>query len=412
MLTGREEYTVAPADEIPSTANASEQDTAISAAVAVPTSSVGRHRKPVLLHMPVGVKSASLLVLAVLASIFALRRAAEVCIPLMLSLLLTYAIAPLIAWLERFKISRWVSSGVVLVGLVATITWTGYSLSSSAADLLDSLPVAAQKLREALYSKSAHNTSAIDSVQQAAAQLEQVTSEGLGKTGTQRGVMRVAVERPRFNVRDYLWSGTVGLLGLAGQLVLVAFLTYFALGSGNTFRRKLVKISGASLQKKKITVQVLDDIRSNIERYLLVQIFVSAVVGVATGLTFWALGMENSAVWGVFAAVTNLIPFTGALAMMAASSLLAFMQFNTLQMALLVGGASVLIHTLVAYLLLPWLTTRANRISPVVSFVALIFWGWMWGIWGLLLGVPLMMVVKSVCDKVEDLQGVGELLGD
>lgn len=224
--------------------------------------------------------------------------------------------------------------------------------------------------------------------------------------------MRVSVERPRFNVRDYLWSGTVGLLGLAGQLVLVAFLTYFALGSGNTFRRKLVKISGASLQKKKITVQVLEDIRTNIERYLLVQIFVSAIVGIATGLTFWGLGMDNAAVWGVFAAVTNLIPFTGAVAMMAASSLLAFMQFNTLQMALLVGGASLLIHTLVAYLLLPWLTTRANRMGPVVSFVALIFWGWMWGIWGLLLGVPIMMVVKSVCDKVEDLQGVGELLGD
>lgn len=393
-------------DPVPPVAAAMESVVAQLAAGAV------RKREPVLLHMPVGIKSASLLVLAVLACIFALRWAAEVCIPLMLSLLLTYALAPLIAWLERRRVSRWISSGVVLIGLVTAMTWTGYALSSSAADLLDSLPVAAQKLREALSTKSPHNTSAIESVQQAAAQLEQVTTESAAKSGAQRGVMRVAVERPRFNIRDYLWSGTVGLLGLAGQLILVAFLTYFALGSGTTFRRKLVKISGASLQKKKITVQVLDDIRGNIERYLLVQIFVSAVVGVATGLAFWALGMENAAVWGVIAAVTNLIPFTGAVAMVGASSLLAFMQFNTLQMALLVGGASLLIHTLVAYLLLPWLTTRANRISPVVSFVALIFWGWMWGIWGLLLGVPLMMVVKSICDKVEDLQGVGELLGD
>lgn len=393
-------------DPVPPVAAAMESVVAQLAAGAV------RKREPVLLHMPVGIKSASLLVLAVLACIFALRWAAEVCIPLMLSLLLTYALAPLIAWLERRRVSRWIGSGVVLIGLVTAMTWTGYALSSSAADLLDSLPVAAQKLREALSTKSPHNTSAIESVQQAAAQLEQVTTESAAKSGAQRGVMRVAVERPRFNIRDYLWSGTVGLLGLAGQLILVAFLTYFALGSGTTFRRKLVKISGASLQKKKITVQVLDDIRGNIERYLLVQIFVSAVVGVATGLAFWALGMENAAVWGVIAAVTNLIPFTGAVAMVGASSLLAFMQFNTLQMALLVGGASLLIHTLVAYLLLPWLTTRANRISPVVSFVALIFWGWMWGIWGLLLGVPLMMVVKSICDKVEDLQGVGELLGD
>ncbi len=376
---------------------------------AVPT--IMRRRDPVLLHMPVSVKSASLLVLAVLATIFALRWAAEVCIPLMMSLLLTYALAPLIAWAERWKISRWVSSAVVLIGLVSAMTWTAYSLSASASDLLDSLPVAAQKLREAVSTKKPNNTSALESVQQAAAQLEQVTGEN-AKSGAPRGVMRVAVERPRFNIRDYLWSGTVGLLGLAGQLILVAFLTYFALGSGNTFRRKLVKISGVSLQKKKITVHVLEDIRTNIERYLLVQIFVSALVGVATGLAFWALGMDNAAVWGVFAAVTNLIPFTGAVAMMVTSSLLAFMQFNSLQMALLVGGSSVVIHTLVAYLLLPWLTTRTSRIGPVVSFVALIFWGWMWGVWGLLLGVPIMMVVKSVCDKVEDLQGVGELLGD
>jgi predicted PurR-regulated permease PerM len=224
--------------------------------------------------------------------------------------------------------------------------------------------------------------------------------------------MRVAVERPHFNVRDYLWSGTVGLLGFAGQLMLVAFLTYFALGSGNTFRRKLVKISGASLQKKKITVHVLDDIRTNIERYLLVQIFTSTVVGLATGLAFWAMGVDNAAVWGVFAAVTNLIPYSGSVVMMGASSLLAFMQFNSIQMALLVGGASLLIHTLVGNLLQPWLTQRTSRMSPVVALVALIFWGWMWGIWGLLLGVPIMMVVKSVCDKVEDLQAIGELLGD
>ena len=371
-----------------------------------------RKRDPFLLHMPVSVRSASLLLIAVLASVFALRWAAAVCIPLMLSLLLTYALAPMIGWLERHNISRWISSAVVLLSLLGGMAWTAYSLSASAAELLDSLPVAAQKLRQAVYSKAGTNTSALESVQQAAAQLEQVAQETPVKNTNARGVMRVSVERPRFNIRDYLWSGTVGLLELAGQLVLVAFLTYFALGSGTTFRRKLVKISGASLQKKKITVHVLDDIRSNIERYLLVQIFVSAVVGLATGLTFWALGMNNAAVWGVFAAVTNLIPYSGAVAIMAASSLLAFMQFNSLQMAAAVGGASLVIHTLVGNLLLPWLTTRTNRISPVVAFVAVIFWGWMWGIWGLLLGVPIVMVVKSVCDKVEDLQGIGELLGD
>jgi predicted PurR-regulated permease PerM len=97
---------------------------------------------------------------------------------------------------------------------------------------------------------------------------------------------------------------------------------------------------------------------------------------------------------------------------MAAAGLVTFLQFNSVQMALLVGGVSLLIHTLVGNLLVPWLTSRTSRMNPVAVFVGVIFWGWLWGIWGLLLGIPIMMVVTAVCDRVEDLQPIGELLGD
>ena len=366
----------------------------------------------VMLHMPVDVRSASMVVLAVLASIFALRWAAAVFIPLMLSLVLTYALSPLVDRLERWKVPRWIGAAIILLGLGGGFGWTGYSLSGSAAELVDSLPVAAQKLRMSLRGKSSTDTSAIDTVQQAAAQLEQAAQDSATRATTRRGVTRVIIERPPFNVRDYLWSGTVGLVGAAGQLTLVAFLTYFALGSGDTFRRKLVKITGSSLQKKKITVHVLDDITKNIERYLLVQIGTSALVGVLTGLAFWALGLENAAVWGIVAAVTNLIPYIGSVIVMGAGGLVAFLQFNSIEMALLIGGTSLFIHTLVGNLLVPWLTSRTSRMNPVAVFVGVIFWGWLWGIWGLLLGIPIMMIVKAVCDRVEDLQPIGELLGN
>jgi predicted PurR-regulated permease PerM len=365
-----------------------------------------------LLQMPVDVRSAALVVLCVLAVVFALHWAKAVFVPLMLSLLLTYALAPLVDLFERWRISRWISAAVILLGLGGGMGWTGYSLSGSASELLDTLPVAAQKLRTAARSGKSTDTNALDTVQKAAAQLEQAAEENSAKVAARKGVARVVIERPAFNVRDYLWSGTVGLIAAAGQLTLVAFLTYFALGSGDTFRRKLVKITGPSLQKKKITVQVLDDITQNIERYLLVQILTSALVGVATGLTFWAMGLENAAVWGILAAVTNLIPYIGSVIVMAAAGLVAFLQFNSIEMALLVGGVSLVIHTLVGNLLVPWLTSRTSRMNPVAVFVGVIFWGWIWGIWGLLLGIPIMMVVKAVCDRVEDLQPIGELLGD
>jgi predicted PurR-regulated permease PerM len=365
-----------------------------------------------LLQMPIDVRSAALVVLCTLAVVFTLHWAKAVFVPLMLSLLLTYALAPLVDLLERWRISRWIGAAVILLGLGGGMGWTGYSLSGSASELLDTLPVAAQKLRTAVRSSKSTDTNALDTVQKAAAQLEQAAEENSAKVAARKGVARVVIERPAFNVRDYLWSGTVGLIAAAGQLTLVAFLTYFALGSGDTFRRKLVKITGPSLQKKKITVHVLDDITQHIERYLLVQILTSAMVGVATGLAFWAMGLENAAVWGIVAGVTNLIPYIGSVIVMAAAGLVAFLQFNSIEMALLVGGVSLVIHTLVGNLLVPWLTSRTSRMNPVAVFVGVIFWGWIWGIWGLLLGIPIMMVVKAICDRVEDLQPIGELLGD
>uniref|UniRef100_UPI00403FC8F4 AI-2E family transporter n=1 Tax=Variovorax atrisoli TaxID=3394203 RepID=UPI00403FC8F4 len=199
-------------------------------------------RERLLLHMPVDVRSASLVVLAVLASVFALQWGQAVFIPLMLSLLLTYALSPLVELLHRWKLPRWIGAGLILMGLFGGLGWTGYSLSGSATQLLDSLPVAAQKLGQAMRRDRGASATPLDNVQQAAAQLEKAAEENSARVASRKGVARVIIERPGFNVRDYLVSGTVGLLSAMGQLTLVAFLTYFALCSGDTFRRKLIKI--------------------------------------------------------------------------------------------------------------------------------------------------------------------------
>lgn len=389
-----------------------ERERAAQSPGEVPAAVLPSEQPRVLLHMPVDVRSASLVLLAVLACVFTLRWAAAVFVPLMLSLILVYALSPVVNAMVRMHVPRWLAATVLLLGLGGGLGWTGYSLSDSAGQLIDSLPVAAQKLRAAVRAKTA-KAGPLDTVQEAAAQLERAAQDNAAPAPLQRrGVQRVIVERPPFNVRDYVWSGTVGVLGAASQLTLVAFLTFFALCSGDTFRRKLVKMTGPSLQKKRITVHVLDDITGHIQRYLLVQILSSAIVGLSTGLTFWAIGLQNAAVWGILAGVTNLIPYVGSVIMLAAAGLVAFLQFSSIEMALLVGGSSLLIHTLVGNLLVPWLTSRTSRMNPVAVFVGVIFWGWLWGVWGLLLGIPIMMVVKAVCDRVEDLQPIGELLGD
>ena len=144
---------------------------------------------------------------------------------------------------------------------------------------------------------------------------------------------------------------------------------------------------------------------------MLVQLFTSVLVGLATWLCFMAIGLENAAVWGVAAGLLDLVPYVGSMAIACASALIGFLQFGTLEMALLVSGASLAIHAMEAFLLTPWLSSRANKMNPVAIFVGVLAWGWLWGIWGLLLGVPILVVIKAVCDRTEVFKSVGELLG-
>ncbi|MDI1340026.1 AI-2E family transporter [Polaromonas sp.] len=363
-----------------------------------------------LLHMPVDIRNMSLMVLAGLAILFVLHWAKAVFIPVMVGVLFSYALSPVVNWLELKRVPRWLSSAVLLLAILGTIGSTTWSLRNNAVQLVESLPVAAQKFRNATKVRTGQSDSTLDTVQKAASQIEQATQDG-AKPGNNRGAMRVVVERASFNVKDYLWTGTIGLVALIGQAVAVIFLTYFLLLSGDSFRRKLLKLAGPSLSKKKVTLQALHEITGQIQRYLQVQLLTSALVGVLTWLALLSLGLENAAVWGIAAFVLNFVPYVGSLITAAATALVGFLQFGTLNMALIVGGASLLIHTIVGNLITPWLTSRASRLSPVAVFVGLLAWGWLWGVWGLLLGVPIMMMVKSVCDRVDDLKPLGEFLG-
>ncbi|MBX3652904.1 MAG: AI-2E family transporter [Ramlibacter sp.] len=365
----------------------------------------------VLLHMPVDVRSLSLAILAVLAVLAVLRWASPFFIPLMLGLMFSYALSPLVNALERLRLPRALGAALLLVAILGALGGTAYALTDQANAVVEALPNAARKLGDVMRRQRAAQPGALETVQKAATQLERVAEENGGPTTASRGVTRVQIERPRLNVKDYLWSGTLGLMNLLGQIVVVTFLTYFLLISGDTFRRKLVRIAGPSLSRKKITVQALDEINGQIQRYLLVQLGSSLLVGLVTGLSFWALGLNNAAVWGVAAGVLNLVPYVGSILVTVAAALVAFLQFGQLNMALWVGGASLVINMIEGYLLTPWLTSQTSRMNPVAVFVGVLAWGWLWGVWGLLLGIPILMAVKAICDRVDDLKPVGELLG-
>jgi predicted PurR-regulated permease PerM len=365
-----------------------------------------------VLHLPADIRSFSLAVLAVLACFFVLRWAQAVFVPLVLGMILSYALSPIVNRLQGWRVPRALSAAVLLCALVAGTGSMLYSLSDDAAAVVESLPEAAQRLRRTLQSPQQVPVATIDNVQKAAAELQRAATENaVPAAANPPGVTRVVIEPPRFNVKDYLWTGTLGLAALVGETAVVLLLAFFLLASGDAFRRKMVKLAGPKLSQKRITVDALDEINVQIQRYILVQLFTSAIVGVATGFAFAALGLQHPLVWGLAAGITNLVPYLGAAVIAGTSMLVAFMQFESMRSALWIGAASLAIHAIVANVILPWMTSRTARMSPVTVFVAVLVWGWLWGIWGLLLGVPILMVVKAVCDRVDDLKPVGELLG-
>ena len=364
-------------------------------------------------RLPVTVHSAALIVLALCAVIFMLHWAREVLIPLMLGVMISYALSPLVSRLHQWHLPRAIGAGILLLVIVAGVSSAAYSLSDDAGQLIETLPEAAQKFRTTLRKERGTSESTIDKVQKAANQIERAASETTSTVAAApRGVTRVQIERPTFNIKDYFWKGTLGAFGFVGQVAIVLFIAFFLLVSGDTFRRKLVKITGPTLSNKKITLQVLDEINTQIQRYMLVQVFTSVLVGICSWLAFLWVGLEHPAIWGIAAGIFNSVPYVGPVIVTSGITLVALLQFGTIETALLVASLSLIITSLEGYLLTPWLTGRAGRMNAVVVFVGMLFWGWLWGVWGLLLGVPILMMIKAVCDRVEDLKPVGELLGN
>jgi predicted PurR-regulated permease PerM len=362
---------------------------------------------------PIDVKlrSVALVIVAATSAVALLYWAREVFIPIVLSVLVAYALEPLVAALIRLHLPRVIASALVIVTLTGGVVYTGYALSDDAIAMVSELPDAAARLRVALR-RGRDRPGAIQQVQKAAAELQKTADEASGQNPIGAGVQRVQIEAPAIDVRGYLSWGSASAIVFAGEATLVVFFVFFLLASGDLFKRKLVKLAGPSLEKKKITIHILNEIDSQIEKFLLVRAITSAAVGIATWLAFRAIGFHYAGVWGISAGVFNTIPYLGPVVIAAGTAVAGFTQFGTIGMALYPSGISVVITSLEGWLLTPWLTSRTARTNEVAIFAGLIFWSFVWGIWGTLLAVPMLVVVKAFCDRIEDLKPIGELLGE
>ena len=352
-----------------------------------------------------------LVFLSLVAGVFMLRYAAGILVPFVLSLLIFYALDPVVSWCSGFGVPRFASSILIIGLLLAGAGYGAYALRDEASDLFRQLPEAVHKVTTTIQSFRGKTPGPVAKVQQVAGELEKAASEATGAP-VAKGVTRVRIEEPLFRASDFLWSGSVNAMWLVSQGITILFLVFFLLAAGDRYKRKLVEVVGPRLSRKRVTVKILNQINEQIGRFLLVQALTSAVIGVAMGIALWLLGVNQAAMWGFSAGVLNSIPYFGTIIVTGALTMVAFLQFGTLGMVAAVAGITLFITSIDGFLLTPFLTGRFSKMNSLAVFASLLFWGWLWGALGMLLAVPIMMAVKSVCDHIEGLQPVGHLLGE
>ncbi len=353
--------------------------------------------------------SVAVTVMAALAIVAALYLGRAFFVPLLLGIFASYTLSPSVDWLKLCHVPRPVGAALVLAVLAASMSWLTLSLSDGAAAMTKNLPEAAQKLRKQLSAANTGGSTALQNMQEAAKELQGAATDAGGNPAAR--VAAVRTPEPASWLRDYALAQTALLFAVVAQAPIVLLLTYFLLASGEHFRRKLVQFVGPSLSRKKDAVRILDEIHVQVQRYLLATFVANTLVGVGTWLAFEALQVEHAGVWGVAAGVLHFIPYLGPALIALASGVAGFLQFGSMLDALAVSSISLLVAGAVGFAFMTWLQSRLARVNAAVLFIALLFFGWLWGAVGLLLGAPLVAIAKVVCDHVESLKPAGELLG-
>jgi len=343
-------------------------------------------------------------VIAVILSLAACRYASGVLAPLTVALLISVALAPIVRAFARVM-PRWLASALVVIGIASAFGLTAWALSDEVSAFSKRLPSLLREVRTTIQSASPRQ-SLVRQLQQAVDELEQTTTTAKPTDATPVTIVESTdVQRSMLNYGQTAAS-------YLGASVLLMFLIYFLLASGEMFKVKFVKLSGERLSQKKVTVQMIDEIGTQIGRFVFYQFWSGLLVGVLTWLAFMWMGVRYAGLWGVAAGVLNCIPYFGPTIIMVTSAVAAALQFRSLSMIGLVALVSLAITSLEGFVLAPIALGRAASVNSVAIFVSVMFWGWMWGPLGMIMAVPMLMIVKTIADHVESMKGISELLGD
>ncbi|MDP2028316.1 MAG: AI-2E family transporter [Thiobacillus sp.] len=367
---------------------------------------------PLTVHLPVDARGAALGTMAIVALVFALDWAQPFLITLLLGILFAYTLNPLVVWLERVKVPRIVGASLIMLAVICALAFGAYALRGQVQRIIAQLPIAASKLSTGLDKMRSDQHSNMKNMQAAANTIERATSKADLLAAPKPRTTHVVIDEPSFKLSNALLAGSQGVLLVIGQAAMVFFLVYFFLIGGDLFKRKLVRLAGPTLSRKKITVHILDDINHSIQKYMFMLLVTNVLVGLLTWVALYGIGLENAGAWAVAAGLLHLIPYAGPTFTAAILGTATFMQFDSFSMGLLAASLSLTIAIFAGTFVTTWMTGKFAKMNMAAVFVSLLFWAWLWGVWGMLLGIPIIVIVKVVSQHVEQLHPVAELLGE
>lgn len=360
----------------------------------------------------VNIRSMALVTLTSIATLFFIDWAQAVLLPLVVAVMISYALDPLVSTFDRIRIPRPLSAAIVLILILGAIAAASIPLQREAMAMLDKVPLAISEFQRKEARSPDKEEGLMEKAQAAAKKIEESAAQDQNdRNPTHDGVTPVrVVERP-MDVQEYVLKSSPGAIVLVSQFFSVLLLVYFILSAGSLYKRKIMKISGPSFGRMRKAARIMNEFHHQVRRFLFVMLIGALFVGVLTWLAFLALGVEQAMLWGVVAGVASAIPYLGPFLVLAGTGVAAFIQFGEVDMTIIVAGTSLAVTSIQGYLLTPWLTTRVSSLNTVAIFIGLLFWGWLWGPVGLIIATPILMIIKSLCDHVVNLRPVGELLG-
>jgi len=360
------------------------------------------------LAAPLEKRTIAMIAAALVVVPFVLYAGTAFFIPLFVSIFMSYALSPVVDWLEKCRLPRSISAALTMVLVTLLVVLGVQQALSGTADVLEELPQAVQKLRfEVAAWQRDGKSSALKQVQKTADELQKLA--GASTAGAAAAPAPAAPAAPT-EPKQIVMAGTMGMAIFVGQLVSVLFLSYFILAAGDLFRRRLMQVMEPSLSARKKALQILQQIHLVSQRYFALVLAMNIVVGFATTIGLFLLDVRHPVFWGMAMAIVHTIPYLGAASVTAAVGLIAYLQFGALVPALTAAAVPLMASMLIGIGLQTVLMGRAARMNAVVVFVALLFFGMVWGMWGLLLAFPIMATIKIVFGEIEHLKPVALLM--